>query len=339
MWIRMVIVALCVAVAGGVPSAPASGQTPPSPRCDSTDIDPQTSQPCLAIGKFSSPAGAVATFTSDIPGGSTFQLTGEEAAGVFPNDPNAVVKFADIAPGTYTITETPPAGYAVQTVACDGQFSTGAVQLGTNSITITLGAGEWATCDFANSQHQIEIVKVADVKDGTDFPFTATLGDFTLDDAVPDDADANTSAQTFAAPARTPVSFTEQVPDGWQLTSISCDPGDLRDPQGLDATTIDVDLAAASVTIEIDDWYARSIVCTFTNTRTPSPSTSTTTSTTTTSTTVAPAPTTTTPPPVLDPTDVLPETGSRPVVSAWIGALLLALGGVAMLTARRGRRI
>jgi hypothetical protein len=58
--------AIAIATLGLATATPTAAQAP-SVRCDFTDIDPQTNAPCIAIGKFSSPGGLVASFTSDIP--------------------------------------------------------------------------------------------------------------------------------------------------------------------------------------------------------------------------------------------------------------------------------
>lgn len=68
----------------------------------------------------------------------------------------------------------------------------------------------------------IIIAKHADPADGTDFPFTSDLGDFTLDDADPDDGDGVADSITFADLAAGTYDFVELTPAGWDLTSIAC---------------------------------------------------------------------------------------------------------------------
>jgi hypothetical protein len=68
----------------------------------------------------------------------------------------------------------------------------------------------------------IIIAKNAEPADGTDFPFTSDLGDFTLDDAVPDDGDAVADSITFADLAAGTYGFEELTPAGWDLNSIVC---------------------------------------------------------------------------------------------------------------------
>ncbi|MCB0189171.1 MAG: hypothetical protein KDE31_33105, partial [Caldilineaceae bacterium] len=54
------------------------------------------------------------------------------------------------------------------------------------------------------------------------FRFTGTLGDFRLDDAVPDDGDPYENSRTFTVEAGTHT-IREQLPNRWLLTMISCD--------------------------------------------------------------------------------------------------------------------
>ena len=77
-------------------------------------------------------------------------------------------------------------------------------------------------------------------------------GDFTLDDANPDDNDGITSQQVFVTPAGA-YDVTELVPQGWNLTDITC----VED--GTENTTATDD--TASIVLEGDE----TVTCTFTN--------------------------------------------------------------------------
>ena len=83
MWLRVLICSVLFAAGVALVAASPAAAQQPTTRCDFTDINPQTGQPCLAIGKYSSPGGLVGEFTSDIPNGANFQLVGEEAPGGF----------------------------------------------------------------------------------------------------------------------------------------------------------------------------------------------------------------------------------------------------------------
>jgi len=81
------------------------------------------------------------------------------------------------------------------------------------------GDGVGDACEVGS----ITIVKSADPADGTDFPFVADLGDFTLDDADPDDGDGVSDTRLFTdVPPGVAYGFAESVPEGWHLDSIIC---------------------------------------------------------------------------------------------------------------------
>ena len=56
--------------------------------------------------------------------------------------------FAKLAPGTYTVTETEPAGWVLDGIACAG----GTTQVSGTSVTITLAPGGAVACVYRNSQ-------------------------------------------------------------------------------------------------------------------------------------------------------------------------------------------
>jgi len=68
----------------------------------------------------------------------------------------------------------------------------------------------------------ITIAKDADPALGTDFSFFGDLGTFTLDDAVPDDADGVPASLTFPGLPPGLYQVSEIVPTGWQLSDLSC---------------------------------------------------------------------------------------------------------------------
>jgi hypothetical protein len=68
----------------------------------------------------------------------------------------------------------------------------------------------------------IIIAKNAEPADGTDFAFSSELGDFTLDDASPDDGDAVVDSKLFEVTPLVSQPFIEQAPLFWDLNSIVC---------------------------------------------------------------------------------------------------------------------
>jgi len=120
------------------------------------------------------------------------------------------------------------------------------------------GDGIGDACDVPETG-TITIVKNANPADGTDFPFVADLGDFTLDDANPDDGDGVADTRLFTdVPTGVAYNFTESVPEGWGLHSIVCTySGDT----GVDAIRDNGSLLGVSITPGPDD----EVTCTFNN--------------------------------------------------------------------------
>jgi uncharacterized protein (DUF2141 family) len=123
--------------------------------------------------------------------------------------------FADLAPGTYTVAETVPAGWSLTSATCDNGDAPNAV---------TLAAGDIVTCTFENTElDSITIVKQTVGGDGT-FDFTsAQLGAFSLTTVN------GTASQSFTNLSAGTYSVSETLPNGWELGSATCDNGDTPD--------------------------------------------------------------------------------------------------------------
>ncbi len=144
----------------------------------------------------------------------------------------------DLDPGTYSVAETPIAGWDLETATCtDG-----------TPASISLQAGETVTCTFTNTLEQGHIIvnKVTDPSgDPQSFSFDATgtgYSDFALTDAAaPND-------QTLAAGA---YSVSETLPAGWVQTSATC-VSSIQDTETIASLELDA---------------GETITCTFTNTK------------------------------------------------------------------------
>ena len=177
---------------------------------------------------------------------ATFDLD-DDADGTLSNTQT----FSDVAPGTYTVTETAVAGYstALSCVDPDGGTTTAGA-----TATIDLDAGETVTCTFTNTElGTIEIIKDTVPDDAQDFSFTTTGGLSPATFDLDDDADgtlSNTQAFTDVAPGSYTV--TETAVAGF-ATSLAC-----VDPDGGSST------AGATAMIDLD--AGETVTCTFTNT-------------------------------------------------------------------------
>ena len=153
------------------------------------------------------------------------------------------------------MTEAAQAGYALTGLICD----TANYSAGSDSVSLTLLAGDNVTCTFVNTRSagngSVTIVKeiVADPGPGGNpdqaFSFFGDLGSFTLDDNV--DATFPNTRTFLAAPGSHVVS--EFATPGWDLTGLGCDSAN---------TSPDVPTATVSITLAAGD----AVTCTFTNT-------------------------------------------------------------------------
>ena len=146
--------------------------------------------------------GADGTFsyTSSTLGGFDLTTTGGMAS----------TSFDQLVPGTYDITETVPAGWDL-VASCDD---------GSDPASIGLDPGETVTCTFTNTRRgKIVVVKNTLGGDGTFSYTSSTLGGFDLTTV------GGTASTTFDLLLPGTYDISESVPQGWDLTSASCDDG------------------------------------------------------------------------------------------------------------------
>lgn len=111
-----------------------------------------------------------------------------------------------------------------------------------------------ATPTISPTQARITLMLDAQPNSTQNFRFSTTLGNFQLDDATPDDGDAQPRQQRFTVDPGA-YTFTAQTPQSWFLTAIQCNP----------AAKAAVALARQQVTVTVvagDD-----VTCTFTQQR------------------------------------------------------------------------
>jgi uncharacterized repeat protein (TIGR01451 family) len=124
----------------------------------------------------------------------------------------------------------------------------------THIPTVPIGPNQYETCTVRNriTTGTIEIEKVADPRGDQAFPFTSTLGDFTLVDNG-----TSTASKTFIDVAPGTYTVSELVPGNWTLTGVVCHGG---------TTAID----GAQVTITLPPSGA--VVCTYSDVKVIPPS-------------------------------------------------------------------
>lgn len=156
------------------------------------------------------------SFTATGTGLSNFSLD-DDADATLSNS----ITFSDLASGTYSVTETPIAGWDLTSATCTDE---------SDPSNIQLGAGEDVTCTFVNTQRgKIIVDKVTEpAGDLTSFEFdpSYTTNFFLADASTPHESD-------YLVPGT--YSVAELTPSDWDLTSATCSDGSTPDNISLQA--------------------------------------------------------------------------------------------------------
>lgn len=151
-------------------------------------------------------------------GGTGFDFTGSNGLGLFTLDDDQSIDFSNLSPGSFDITETGiPAGWVLDSVDCLTSPGTTFSNIA-GGVNINLGLNGQAVCTFVNRLNSqvtgdIIIRKQADPADGTSFPFTGDLGNFSLQ---------HNGQQLFAGLPAGDYKVFEQLPALWSLANVSC---------------------------------------------------------------------------------------------------------------------
>ncbi len=157
----------------------------------------------IIVDKITAPANDPQSFSFSLTGGpdSVNQSFGLTHAAT-PHD-SGLVK-----PGSYSVSETVPAGWSLTSTVCSD---------GSPANAVALDAGETVTCTFTNTKQSRIIVEKQTNPDGDTqvFGFTASYdpNGFSLTDGQQDDS-GPLSAGTY--------SVSENVPAGWDLKTAVC---------------------------------------------------------------------------------------------------------------------
>lgn len=171
--------------------------------------------------------------------GQSFNFTGTGTGiGNFTLTPPATPTqtFANLAAGTYVVSETVPTGWTLANIVCaitsagsnttSFAFSgaaggTAAFEPGDTTVTVTLGAGDAAECRFDNVRNgRITLVKnTTGGDDSFGFDTNGSLGSAEVT-ITTSGGTGNAVAFASVAPGTYPIS--EIVPAAWTLASIAC---------------------------------------------------------------------------------------------------------------------
>ena len=219
-----------VIYANGAPT----GATFPVETAETTSCVITNATSYLDVSKLTNPVDTETDF-SFTANGSPFVLSGGETSTPF-----------QFAPGTsVTITEADLAGWSLSDIVCtvDGQeVAPTAEDLDAGSVTIATVAGETVNCAFTNDTSFVTVTKQT-LPDGSSEVF-----DFAVNGSPVSLSDGQTSA-AFQYEPGTEVTIAETLPDGWDLTDITCTVDGVELDESVTVTTV------AGTTID----------CTFTN--------------------------------------------------------------------------
>ncbi len=178
--------------------------------------------------------------------GTRFPITVSEEQSGRPANVVASFELADgeeealpgLEPRRYVIAEDAPAGWGLASVDCAEAAVAPGADPGT--FVVTLGGGEDVRCTLHNRRTaEITIVKVADVDDGTQFPFGGDLGEFFLTSTPAGGGEEGAAAREEVPPELPPTGegsltftvdpgtyvVTEGELPGWELVDIDCEGG------------------------------------------------------------------------------------------------------------------
>jgi uncharacterized repeat protein (TIGR01451 family) len=172
-------------------------------------------------------------------GTDTFEFTGTPAGSISVDGGTIST---DVAPGQYTSTELPTAGWNLGSISCDDENSSGSISQRT--ATFRVEEGETVTCTFRNRKRSMVIVKKVMVGGTDTFEFTGT----------PEGAISASGGTISADVSAGTYTSTEAAKNGWALTSIACD----------DANSTG-DVATRTATFRASP--GETVTCTFTNER------------------------------------------------------------------------
>ncbi|MBK9605030.1 MAG: DUF3494 domain-containing protein [Betaproteobacteria bacterium] len=197
--------------------------------------------------------GSITIVKNTVGGNGTFNFTGAQSFQILTSGGTGsnATAFASVAPGTYDVTETVPAGWSLTGLTCSNGST---VTLATATANVAVAADEAVTCTFTNTllppiqgQGSITIIKNTIGGDGTfnfsgaqSFPILTSGG-------------TGSNATAFASVAPGTYNVTETVPAGWSLTGLTCSNG----------STVTLATATANIAVAADE----AVTCTFTNTR------------------------------------------------------------------------
>lgn len=149
-----------------------------------------------------------------------------DASGTFTLTPTvqateASRQFDNLAPGSYAITETNPAGWTLVGLTCVDPSADSTTSVANATATVNLAAGETVECTFVDTQLSTITISVVSVGGAGTFAFNSSnLGANAF--SLTTSGDGVKSSQVFANLPPGTYASTGQGASGWQFTSLTC---------------------------------------------------------------------------------------------------------------------
>ena len=154
----------------------------------------------------------------------------------------ATTTFEGLTPGIWTFRHDPVDGYGLVAISC----TRGTTDVAGRFATVVVVAGQRTTCTFLVRATSLTIVQDTQPDGPRDFAFTRCTDATCTDLALDDDTDPTLPrAATAAGIAPGTYTVTQAPTDGWGLAGLTCDTGEVVDPE---AGTATVELAAGDQT-------------------------------------------------------------------------------------------
>jgi hypothetical protein len=195
--------------------------------------------------------GAIQISKHSIGGDGTFTFTGPQNFQITTTSGVGGFALPDLAPGTYTISESVPADWRLNSIVCTDPTSDSITSGST--ATIKVAPGETVACTFTDTrQASVTVEKQTLGGDGT-FAFTGSQP-FSITTTAGNGK--NTTAFASVVPGAA-LSIVESVPAGWTLEKVACQDATSGTPVG----------AAITNGISVTPVAGQAILCTFADTK------------------------------------------------------------------------